>query len=102
VAPVRLPVQLAPVGQHAILLAASREQFVPCLQQAFEFPRLVHGLYPVGQLLSARLRIWRTSKARLLDSALCGAEKGAVSIERTEGRNEAQTPIHHEARILVA
>jgi hypothetical protein len=32
---------------------------------------------------------------------VCGAEKGAVSIERTEGRNEAH-PIHHEARILMA
>jgi hypothetical protein len=100
-APVRLPVQLAPVRQQAMLLAASREQFVPCLQQAFELPRLVQGLYPVGQLLSARLRIWRTSKARLWDSIVSGAEKGAVSIESTEGRNEAQTPIHHEARILV-
>jgi hypothetical protein len=101
-APVKLPVQLAPVGQQAMLLAASREQLVPCLQQALELPRLLHGLYPVGQLLSARLRIWRTSKARLLDSIVCGAEKGAVSIESTDGRNEAQTPIHHEARILVA
>lgn len=101
-APVKLPVQLAPLGQHAMLSAASREQFVPCLQQAFELPRLVQGLYPVGQLLSARLRIWRTSKARLFDWTVCGAENGAVSIESTAGRNEAQTPIHHEARILVA
>lgn len=101
--PVRLPVQLAPVGQQAMLLAASREQLVPSLQQAPELPRLVHGLYPLGQLLSDRLRIWRTSNARLLDSTLSGAEKGAVSIDSTvEGRNVAQIPSHHEARILDA
>jgi len=99
--PVKLPVHLAPVGQQAILLAESREQFVPCRQQASEFPKLVHGLYPLGQLLSERLRIWRTSKARL-DSIFSGGEKGAVSIESTEGRNVAQIPIHQEARILEA
>lgn len=101
--PVRLPVQLAPVGQQAMLLAASFEQLVPCWQQAPELPRLVHGLYPLGQLLLDRLRIWRTSKARLLNSTFSGAEKGAVSIDRTvEERNVAQIPIHQEARILVA
>lgn len=42
--PVRLPVQLAPVAQQAMLLAASREQFVPCLQHALELPRSVQGL----------------------------------------------------------
>lgn len=42
--PVRLPVQLAPVGQQAMLLAASTEQMVPSWQQAPELPNLVHGL----------------------------------------------------------
>lgn len=101
--PVKLPVQLAPVGQQAMLLAASTEQLVPSLQQAPELPSFVHGLYPLGQLLSARRRSWRTSKARSLDLILSGAEKGAVSIESTlEGRNVAQILIHHEARILEA
>jgi hypothetical protein len=99
--PVRLPVHLAPVGQQAMLSAESREQFVPCRQQASELPRLVHGLYPLGQLSEERLRTRRTSKARL-DSTCSGAEKGAVSIESTEGRNAAQIPIHQEARILEA
>lgn len=97
--PVKLPVHLAPVGQQAMLLAESREQFVPCMQQASELPRLVHGLYPLGQLSVERLRIWSTSKARL-DLTCSGAEKGTVSIESTGGRNVAQIPIHQEARIL--
>lgn len=42
--PVRLPVQLAPIGQQAMLLAASAEQTVPSLQQAPELPNFVHGL----------------------------------------------------------
>lgn len=44
VVPVRDPVQLAPVAQQAMLLAASLEQLVPCLQHAFELPRDVQGL----------------------------------------------------------
>lgn len=100
--PVRLPVQLAPVGQQAMLLAASREQLVPSLQHTLELPSLVHGLYPPGQLSADRRRSWRTSNARLFNSTFSGAEKGAVSIDCTlEGRNAAQIPIHHEARILV-
>lgn len=100
--PVRLPVQTAPVGQQAMLSAASREQLVSGRQQTLELPRLVHGLYPQGQLLSARLRIWSTSKARLLDSIMCGSANGAVSVAMTDGAKSTQTPIHHEARILVA
>jgi hypothetical protein len=99
--PVRLPVQLAPVGQQAMLFAESREQVVPCMQQASVSPNLVHGLYPLGQLSVARLNIWRISKARL-DLTCSGAEKGAISVESTEGRNVAQIPIHQEARILKA
>jgi hypothetical protein len=78
VVPVKLPVQLAPVAQQAMLSAASREQFVPCLQHAFALPRDVHGFVPLGQLFSARWRIRRTSKARRLDTAFSAGEKGAV------------------------
>lgn len=99
--PVKLPVHVAPVGQQAMLSAASREQVMPCMQQASELPNLVHGLYPLGQLSVARLKIWRISNARL-DLTCSGAEKGAVSIESTEGRNVAQIPIHQEVRILEA
>lgn len=42
--PVRLPVQLAPLAQQAMLLASSREQFVPYLQHALELPSSVQGL----------------------------------------------------------
>lgn len=73
--PVRLPVQLAPVAQQAMLSAASREQLVPCLQQAFALPSSVHGFVPLGQL-SARRRMRRTSKARRL--AASAGVKGDV------------------------
>lgn len=57
---VRLPVQLAPVGQQAMLSAESLVQVVPFMQQALEFPSFVQALYPLGQL-SSRFRIRRTS-----------------------------------------
>lgn len=38
VEPVKLPVQVAPVGQQAMLLAESLVQNVPLLQQASELP----------------------------------------------------------------
>lgn len=99
--PVRLPVQLAPLAQQAMLLASSREQFVPCLQHALELPSSVQGLKPLGQLFSSRLRMRRTSKARLLAVAFSAAVKGAVSVEWTvEVRNVAAIQIHREARIL--
>lgn len=98
---VRLPVQLAPLAQQAMLLAPSREQFVPCLQHALALPSSVQGLKPLGQLLSSRLRMRRTSKARLLVVAFSAAVKGAVSVEWTvEVRNVAAIQIHREARIL--
>lgn len=96
--PVRLPVQLAPVAQQAMLLAASLEQFVPCLQHAFALPSSVQGFVPLGQLLSARCRMRRTSKARRLTASSAG-EKGAV-IEFAEVRNVAAIQIQ-EDRILV-
>jgi hypothetical protein len=98
--PVRLPVQLAPIAQQAMLSAASREHFVPCLQQALALPSSLQGLKPLGQLLSARLRIWRISNARLLAVASSAGVKGAVSIECVEVRNVAAIQIHLEARIL--
>lgn len=57
------PVQLAPVGQHAMWLAASSEHIVPSRQHAPEFPRSVHALYPDGQLSSRFNKISRTSAA---------------------------------------
>lgn len=96
---VRLPVQLAPVAQQAILSAASREQLVPRLQHALAFPNSVQGLVPLGQLFSARWRIRRTSKARRLVTASSAGEKGAVLVECTEVRNVAVIQIQ-EARIL--
>lgn len=99
--PVKLPVQLAPVAQQAMLSAASREQFVPCLQHALALPRAVHGFVPLGQLLSALWRIRRTSKARLLDTASWAGEKGTVSVDCAEVRNVAAIQIQ-EARILGA
>ena len=68
---VRLAVQRAPVGQQAMLSAASREQFVPSRQHTLELSRSVHGLYPAGQTF-ARLRICRTSKARSVVSRFLG------------------------------
>lgn len=50
VVPVSVPVQLAPVGQQAILLAASRVHLVPSRQQTAEFPSAEQGSYPEGQL----------------------------------------------------
>ena len=44
VEPVRLPVQVAPVGQQAMLLAESLVQNVPLLQQASELPSSVQAL----------------------------------------------------------
>jgi hypothetical protein len=99
--PVRLPVQLAPLAQQAMLLASSREQFVPCLQHALALPSSLQGLKPAGQLFSARRRTRRTSKARLLAVASSAGVKGAVSVEWTvEVRNVAAIQIHREARIL--
>jgi len=103
---VRLPVQLAPVGQQAMLLAESREQIVPSWQQALALPSFEHGLYPLGQLFSVRLRSWSTSKARwLLVSALAGATKGlfvSLSLDRAaEARNAVASQIHRMARILM-
>jgi hypothetical protein len=99
--PVKLPVQLAPLAQQAMLLASSREQFVPCLQHALALPSSVQGVKPAGQLLSARLRMRRISKARLLAVASAASVKGAVSIEWTvDVRNVAANKIHPEARIL--
>jgi hypothetical protein len=100
--PVSRPVQLAPVGQQAMLWAASWVQVVPSLQHTFELPISVHGLYPDGQE-SALLRTWRTSKARLVVSAFRGAWNGEASSEcdSTVGaRNVAQ--IHQDAFILAA
>lgn len=42
--PVKLPVQLAPVRQQAMLSAASVVHRVPLLQQASELPKSEHGL----------------------------------------------------------
>jgi hypothetical protein len=42
--PVRLPVQLAPVRQQAMLSAASVVQRDPLLQQASELPKFEQGL----------------------------------------------------------
>lgn len=99
--PVRLPVQLAPLAQQAMLSASSREQFVPCLQHALALPSSLQGLKPAGQLFSARLRMRRTSKARLLAVASFAGVKGVVSVEWTvEVRNVAAIQIHREARIL--
>lgn len=97
--PVRLPVQLAPSAQQAMLLAESREQLVPRLQHALALPSSLQGVWPPGQLFSARLRIRRTSKARLLAAASSAGVKGAVSAECTV-RNVAAIQIHREARIL--
>lgn len=99
--PVRLPVQLAPVAQQAILSAASREQLVPCLQHALALPSAVHGFVPLGQLSSALCRIRRTSRARRLGVASSAGEKGAVSIDCAEARNVAVIQIQ-EARIIGA
>jgi len=93
--PVRLPVQLAPVAQQAMLSAASREQLVPRLQHAFAFPSSVQGFVPLGQLFSALWRSRRTSKARLLASS--AGVKGAVV--DCAVRNVAASQIQ-DARIL--
>lgn len=98
--PVSEPVHFAPVGQQAILSAASREQTEPCLQQTSDLPMLEHGSYPAGQLL-ARFNMRKTSYALLFASADCGGENDNVSIDNTvEAKNAAE--IHPNTFILAA
>lgn len=46
----RVPVQTAPVGQHAMRLASSRVQIVSGWQQALRSPRIAQELKPSWQL----------------------------------------------------
>lgn len=96
---VRLPVQLAPVGQQAILSASSRAHSEPCRQQMSVLSMFEQALYPAGQSPSRFNNRRRMSYAPLPDSGVSGGENGRVSVDKTvEARNVAE--IHPDNFIL--
>jgi hypothetical protein len=94
--PLSVPVQLAPLGQHATWSASSLVHLASVRQQT---PVSSHGSYPPGQLPS-RLKSSKMSYALPVCAGLAvmGCANGMVSIDRTlEARNVAA--IHPEAFI---
>ena len=106
--PASVPVQLAPVGQQAILFEESLVQLELAWQHTLELPMLEQAWYPLWQLSWRFFRSRRTSKARWLsvDPAFSGEAKGnkgisfSVSDDKTDEARRAANGTNHVILIL--